>query len=77
MNESKRDGMNGKGKGMKMDGRKKVQVKSEEEIQLENTIQYKYEYYYSGINPVEFRGQNNGIILSKCSFFKLNHSFSA
>ena len=21
-----------------------------------NTIQYKHEYYYSGINPVEFRG---------------------
>ena len=21
-----------------------------------NTIQYKHEYYYSGVNPVEFRG---------------------
>ena len=25
-------------------------------IHLYNTIQYKLEYYYSGINPVEFRG---------------------
>ena len=24
----------------------------------QNTIKYKYEYYYSGINPVEFRGHS-------------------
>ena len=23
-----------------------------------NTIQYKHEYYYSGVNPVEFRGHS-------------------
>ena len=27
-------------------------------IVLYNTIQYKNEYYYSGINPVEFRGHS-------------------
>ena len=38
-----------------------------------NTIQYKNEYYYSGINPVEFRGHRvatvkNGKVLDalKC-----------
>ena len=34
-----------------------------------NTIQYKHEYYYSGINPVEFRGHRKGMI-EDLSFFR-------
>ena len=29
-----------------------------------NTIQYKNEYYYSGINPVEFRGHSKTYIIT-------------
>ena len=29
------------------------------------TIQYKHEYYYSGINPVEFRGHSKRLIILK------------
>ena len=28
----------------------------------DNTIQYKHEYYYSGINPLEFRGHSKRLI---------------
>ena len=28
-----------------------------------NTIQYEYEYYYSGIKPVELRGNSKRIII--------------
>ena len=28
-----------------------------------NTIQYKYEYHYSGINPVEFLGHSRRLII--------------
>ena len=30
-----------------------------------NTIQYKNEYYYSGINPVEFRGHSKTSIIKE------------
>ena len=35
-----------------------------------NTIQYKHDYYYSGINPVEFRKKYNN---SQKSSMKQNH----
>ena len=35
-----------------------LSFKSNNSIQY-NTIQYKHEYYYSGINLVEFRGHNS------------------
>ena len=34
-----------------------------------NTIQYKYEYYYSGINPIEFRGPSK-----RRSFWKITNN---
>ena len=37
-----------------------------------NTIQYKNEYYYSGINPVEFRGHSSymGELISESKLSK-------
>ena len=32
-------------------------------IALYNTIQYKHEYFYGGINPVEFRGYSKRLII--------------
>ena len=35
----------------------------------DNTIQYKHDYYYSGINPVEFRSHSK---LTHTSFWQVN-----
>ena len=32
-------------------------------LSFRNTIKYKHEYYYSGINPVEFRGLSKHVIV--------------
>ena len=54
-----REGGGGRGGGGSGEGRKIC-------IVLYNTIQYKYEYYYSGINPIEFRGHSKRLIVLYC-----------
>ena len=41
-----------------------------------DTIQYKNEYYYSGINPVEFRGHMSDVSRYSCRHYHESHPTS-